>query len=450
MTAAPRLWRLNLEVRSGADAGRSCAVEGEIVTVGKLPECNLVLTDPTVSRLHLRITRGEEGWLLADLGSTNGTYLSEVRVREAPIEEGAIFRAGQVEIAFVPVRQEIEVEPWPEDEFEGLIGRSAVMRRLFGLMARIAETEATVLLQGETGVGKGAFARALHRASRRKDAPYVVVDCGAVQRQLVESELFGHEKGAFSGAYQQRVGAFEHAHRGTIFVDELGELELDLQPKLLRVLDAREVRRIGADDPIPVDLRVIAASRRDLAREVERGAFREDLYFRLSVVTLSIPPLRDRAEDIPLLVEQFLRSAAEQRGTPVPSIAPETLDRLTSHDWPGNVRELRNTVERALLLATVRPGKTLHLDTLGQTARAGGRRAAAPTSFDPSASFQAEKERWVEARERSYLAWLLGEHDGNVSAAARAAKMDRKYLHKLLKKHELESAGASQGGGASE
>ena len=437
--AGPELWRLSLEARSGPDAGRSCVVDGDVVTVGKLLECNLVLSDPTVSRRHLRITRAGDGWVLADAGSTNGTFLAGVRVREAPIEAGAVFRAGQVEIAFVPERQQIDVEPWPDDHFGGLLGKSLAMRRLFGLMARVAETDATVLLQGETGTGKGAFARALHQASRRSQAPYVVVDCGAVQRQLVESELFGHEKGAFSGAYQQRVGAFEHAHGGTIFVDELGELELELQPKLLRVLDAREVRRIGGDEPIPVDLRVIAASRRDLAREVERGVFREDLYFRLSVVSLTIPPLRERAEDIPLLVEHFLQQAAEQRGTPVPRLAPETLDRLTSHDWPGNVRELRNTVERALLLSRVQVGDQLRVDGLAPRAEAGARPARPDAAFDPAASFQAEKERWVERRERAYLAWLMGEHEGNVSAAARAARMDRKYLHKLLRKHELEA-----------
>jgi len=435
----PRLWRLTLEVRSGPDAGRSCVVDGDVVTVGKLPSCSLVLTDPTVSRLHLRIARTDGGWVLADLGSTNGTFLSGVRVREAPIEAGAIFRAGQVEIAFVPVRHDIDVEPWPEEHFEGLIGRSLAMRRLFGLMARVAETDATVLLQGETGTGKGAFARALHRASRRREGAYVVVDCGSVQRQLVESELFGHEKGAFSGAYQQRTGAFEHADGGTIFVDELGELELEMQPKLLRVLDAREVRRIGGDATIPVDLRVIAASRRDLAREVERGVFREDLYFRLSVVTLTIPPLRERAEDIPRLVEHFLAEAAERRGAPAPRLAPETLDRLTSHDWPGNVRELRNTVERALLLSTVRPGNQLRVDGLPPSStsdRPGGPvRGDAP--FDPAATFQEEKERWLERRERGYLTWLMDRSSGNVSAAAREARMDRKYLHKLLKKHGL-------------
>ncbi len=433
---APSLWRLQLEVRSGADAGKTCIVDRDIVTVGKMGDCDLVLSDPTVSRRHLRIARQADGsWRIVDLGSTNGTKVSGARIREAEIQAGALFEAGQVEIAFVPQREEVEVEAWPEDRFGDLIGRSKPMRLMFGLLARIAETDATVLLEGETGTGKGQVARAIHEASRRAERGFVVVDCGSVQRSLIESELFGHEKGAFSGAYVQRRGAFEHADRGTVFIDELGELDLELQPRLLRVLDAREVRRVGAQQSTPVDIRVIAASRRDLQREVERGVFREDLFFRLSVVTVRIPPLRDRLEDVPLLAEHFLQEAARQRNVRAPSLDSRTLDRLTSHDWPGNVRELKNTVERALYLSAVRPGDTLQVDGIesGARLRSGGRSSA----FDPSASFQEEKERWLEDRERRYVAWLLESHGGNVSGAARAARMDRKYLHKLVKKYEL-------------
>jgi len=402
-----------------------------------MDDCDLVLSDPTVSRRHLRIARQADGsWRIVDLGSTNGTKVRGARIREAELQAGAVFEAGQVEIAFVPQREEVEVEAWPEDRFGALIGRSRPMRIMFGLLARIAETDATVLLEGETGTGKGQVARAIHEASKRADRGFVVVDCGSMQRNLIESELFGHEKGAFSGAYQQRRGAFEHADRGTVFIDELGELDLELQPRLLRVLDAREVRRVGAQQSTPVDIRVIAASRRDLQREVERGVFREDLFFRLSVVTVRIPPLRDRPEDIPLLAEHFLQEAARQRNVRAPTLDSRTLDRLTSHDWPGNVRELKNTVERALYLSAVRPGDTLEVDGIesGARPRSGAGRSSA---FDPSASFQEEKERWLEERERRYVSWLLENHGGNVSGAARAARMDRKYLHKLAKKYEL-------------
>lgn len=434
------IWRLRLEVRSGPDAGKAITVDRDVVVVGKRPDCDLVLEDPTISRRHLRIRRVDGAWLLTDLESTNGTRVGGVRVQEARIDAGTVFKAGQVEIAFVPAREDIDVVPWEEDRFGPLIGRSTAMRSLFGLLARVAPTDATVLLQGETGTGKGAVARAIHQASRRADRSYMVVDCGSVQRQLVESELFGHEKGAFSGAYEQRIGAFETADQGTIFIDELAELELDLQPKLLRVLDAREVRRIGGSKPLPVDLRVIAATRRDLEREVERGAFREDLFFRLSVVTVTIPPLRERAEDIPLLAEHFLAQASQSRGVPVPRLDARTLDHLTSHDWPGNVRELRNTIERAVLLSAVRPGSALLVDGLSEPSAGGGPTSGArepAEAFDPSLSFQQQKERYIEAREKAYVRWILDQHDGNVSAAARAAKMDRKYLHRLAKKHEL-------------
>ena len=442
-SSAAALYRLELTVLSGPDAGRRCVVDRDVVTVGKLPECDLVLTDPTVSRRHLRISRAEDdGFRLVDLGSTNGTYLSGARVHDARIEAGARFFAGQVEVAFAPERRRIDIPPWHEDRYGPLIGASASMRRLFGLLDRVAPTDATVLVQGETGTGKGLVARALHDASRRADRGFVVVDCGAVQRELAESELFGHEKGAFSGAFARRQGAFEIASGGTVFVDELGELELDLQPKLLRVLDAREVRPVGATRSTPVDLRVVAASRRDLAREVERGAFREDLFFRLSVVTVTIPPLRDRAEDIPLLVEHFVDEVARARGIRPPRLDAAGVDRLVRHDWPGNVRELRNAVERAVLLSAVRPGARMAIDGLPEDP--GAALPAAPR-FDPALSFGEAKDRWMADRASAYLQQLLGAHDGNVSAAARAARMDRKYLHKLLKRHGLSEERPAQG-----
>lgn len=451
-------------------------VDRDVVTVGKLSDCDLVLSDPSVSRHHLSISRtSAHEWLLRDLGSTNGSFVNDARVHEATVEAGTILKAGRVEIAFVPEIQRFEVPPWPEEHFGPLLGRSKAMRQLFGMIARIAETDATVLIEGETGTGKGLVARAIHQASLRDRAPFIVVDCGAVQRQLVESELFGHEKGAFSGAYARREGAFERASGGTVFIDELGELELELQPKLLRVLDAREVRRLGAPEPTAVDIRVVAASRADLQREVERGVFREDLFFRLSVVTLRLPPLRERAEDIAPLAEHFLREIAASRGVKPPRLEASIIDRLTSHDWRGNVRELKNVVERAVLLHQVRAGDRLEIGDLSSRGRRagmgstsgttgsgagvardatiadaeplhteGGGAAAAfdyDASFDPSLSFSESKERWMDAREKKYVDWLLASNEGNVSQAARSAKMDRKYLHKLIKKHGLDVRG---------
>lgn len=432
----PALYRLVLTVQSGPDKGRSCVVDRDVVTVGKLADCDLVLTDPTVSRSHLRIAReAEDEWRLYDLGSTNGTYIAGGRVTEATISSGAVFRAGRVEISFAPERRQVDIPLWPNDRFGPLIGRSDVMRRLFGLAHRVAPTEATVLLQGETGTGKGLLAQAIHDASSRAKKGFVVVDCSAVQRQLAESELFGHEKGAFSGAYTRRQGAFELASGGTVFVDELGELELDLQPKLLRVLDAREVRPIGATKAHPVDLRVVAASRRDLFREVERGVFREDLFFRLSVVTMTIPPLRERREDIPLLVEHFIEEAARTRGLRPPRLDAESMERVVRHDWPGNVRELRNAIERAVLLSAVRPGARLAIDGLPEAAPSAPRGPV----FSTSLTYGETKERWMSEREAAYIKDLIERHDGNVSAAARSARMDRKYLHKLMRRHNMTS-----------
>jgi transcriptional regulator with GAF, ATPase, and Fis domain len=438
------LWRLRLTVKNGPDAGKSCTVDRDVVIVGKMPDCDLVLTDPTVSRRHLRIARdGADRWIVADLGSTNGTFVRGARIHEAPIEAGAVLRAGEVDLAFLPERQELDIPLWPEDRLGPLIGRSPAMRRLFALVVRTAKTEATLLIEGETGTGKGLVAKTIHHESLRQKAPYVVVDCGAVQRQLVESELFGHEKGAFTGAYQKRAGAFEIASGGTIFIDELAELPLDLQPKLLRVLDAREVRRIGSTATVPVDIRVICASRRDLSREVERGVFREDLYFRISVIVLRIPPLRERPEDIPLLVEAFMEEISRTRNVRAPRLDAETMDRLTSHDWPGNVRELRNTIERAVLLSTVRAGDKLEIAELSNPAHGSEKRVrAAELAFDPSLSFSESKEVWLERREKAYIEWLLVRNESNISAAAREARMDRKYLHKLIKKHNLDVAGS--------
>ena len=435
----PALYRLVLTVQSGPDKGRTCVVDRDVVTVGKLADCDLVLTDPTVSRNHLRIARAaDDEWRLYDLSSTNGTYIAGGRVTEATIPEGAVFRAGRVEIAFAPERREVDIPLWPEDKFGPLIGRSQAMRRLFGLAHRVAPTEATVLLQGETGTGKGLLAQAIHKVSTRARKGFVVVDCGAVQRQLAESELFGHEKGAFSGAYVRRQGAFELASGGTVFVDELGELELDLQPKLLRVLDAREVRPVGATKAHPVDLRVVAASRRDLQREVARGAFREDLYFRLSVVTMTIPPLRERPEDIPPLVEHFIEEAARTRGIRPPRLDDAGMERVVRHDWPGNVRELKNAVERAVLLSAVRPGARLAIDGLPEAPGAPSPPTPREPVFNASLSFGETKERWLAEREAAYIRELLTRHEGNVSAAARSARMDRKYLHKLIRRHDVQ------------
>jgi DNA-binding NtrC family response regulator len=367
------------------------------------------------------------------LGSTNGTYLDGAEIREAYLRAGSIIAAGAAEIKFTPFEERIQVMPSEKEELGEMVGRSLAVRQIFGLVERIAPTDATVLIEGETGTGKDVLARTIHQLSKRRDKPFVVVDCGAVSGTLIESELFGHEKGAFTGAASQRLGAFEYANGGTVFLDELGELSLDLQPKLLRVLEQREIRRVGGAQTIKVDLRVIAATRMDLRSEIEKGKFREDLYFRLNVVPIVSPSLRDRRDDIPLLVNFFLKELS--RGNPVPDLSEASMAALMAHDWPGNVRELRNVLERALALRTD-PG--VLVAPLGDQSGFSANSGETAIQFDEALSFRDQKELWNDEFESRYLRWLLKGANGNISKAARAADMDRKYLHKLLKKHDID------------
>ena len=341
----------------------------------------------------------------------------------------------------VPFEERIEILPSEREALGEMVGKSPAMREIFGLVERIAPTDATVLIEGETGTGKDLIARTLHQLSPRRGAAFIVVDCGAVAGTLIESELFGHEKGSFTGAVAARQGAFELASGGTVFLDELGELSLDLQPKLLRVLEQRELRRVGGTKTMKVDLRVVAATRKDLRSEVEKGKFREDLYFRLNVVPITAPPLRDRREDIPLLIDAMLTRLAPGGGI---ALSDASRAALMAHDWPGNVRELRNVIERALALGTD-PG--LLVAPLGGEPVAKGAQIREGLEFEPGLSFRETKEKWNELFERRYLTWLIRRADGNISKAARDADMDRKYLHKLLRKYGI-SAGAEAGADA--
>jgi transcriptional regulator with GAF, ATPase, and Fis domain len=288
-----------------------------------------------------------------------------------------------------------------------------------------------VLLEGETGTGKDVFARAILSESPRAQKPFVVVDCGAVSYSLIESELFGHERGAFTGAVAARQGAFELADGGTVFLDEIGELPLDVQPKLLRVLETREFRRVGGNKPMRTNVRVIAATKRNLLREVQAGKFREDLYFRLAVVPVTVPPLRGRREDIPILARHILKQTSAPGSTY--SLSDETLDAMMAHDWPGNVRELRNVLERAVYLAQATGSSELGLVMVPQAASGDG----AGFQFEVGKSYRETRAKFENEFERRYVKWLLGRHGGNVSAAARDAKMDRKHLHDVAKKHGL-------------
>jgi transcriptional regulator with GAF, ATPase, and Fis domain len=418
-------------VLSGTQKGVTKVLGGRM-TIGKAADNDLVLSDDTVSRHHCELVRAPDGIHVRDLESTNGTKIDGTRVREAMVQPGSVLKVGEVEISFRPAAQRIEVMPSDKPQFGPALGQSLAMRTIFGILERIAPTDATVLLEGETGTGKDVLARAVWSASARAQKPFLVVDCGAVSYSLIESELFGHERGSFTGAISTRQGAFELADGGTVFLDEIGELPLDVQPKLLRVLESREFRRVGGNKPMHTNVRVIAATKRDLQREVAGGKFREDLYFRLAVVPVTVPPLRSRREDIPLLVQHILKGA---QGADL-SVSPETMTALSAHDWPGNVRELRNVLERAIYMAQATGSSEIGVVTLPTSS--GGETAF---HFEPDRSYRETRARYDSEFERRYVKWLLARHGGNISAAAREAKMDRKHLHDMAKKHGLRGEG---------
>jgi transcriptional regulator with GAF, ATPase, and Fis domain len=441
---AVHLPQCKLVVVRGVERGREFVIGhwggggGDIIRIGKSDENDICLPEETVSRVHCEIVRDAKGYLLRDLSSTNGTFLDGAEIREAYIRAGSVISVGMVQLKFTPFEERIEILPSEKEQLGELVGRSLKMREIYGLIERIGPTEATVLIEGETGTGKDLVARTIHDLSRRKNAPFVVVDCGSVAGTLIESELFGHEKGSFTGATATRQGAFEMAQGGTVFLDELGELSLDLQPKLLRVLEQREIRRVGGNKTIKVDLRVIAATKRDLIKEVSAGKFREDLYFRLSVVPVRVPALRERKEDLPLLVRSFLERMHAADGETRVGPDEQTLAQLANHDWPGNVRELRNVLERGFYMAPRGDGAPVRLVAVPQTdAPAAVASGEVAPAFDDNLSYRGNKERFELDFERRYLSWLMQRSQGNISRAAREADMDRKYLHKLLKKHNI-------------
>jgi transcriptional regulator with GAF, ATPase, and Fis domain len=424
-------------VLSGAARGKRVKM-GQRLRIGKSQDNDLVLPDDTVSRHHCELERTKAGILVRDLGSTNHTRVGRTAIREALIDPGATLTVGSVELAVRSDPNRAQILPSESAHFGEVLGASLAMRSIFGVLERIAPTDASVLIEGETGTGKDMLARAVHQQSQRKDQPFVVVDCGAVSYNLIESELFGHERGAFTGAIATRQGAFELAGRGTVFLDEVGELPIDVQPKLLRVLESGEFRRVGGNKTLRAEARIVAATKRNLKEEVERGKFREDLYFRLSVVPITVPPLRTRREDVPALVERFL-DVAKKRDPAAGSISlsRETLAALSAHDWPGNVRELRNVLDRAIYIATAGGEREVRLLDLPVSASAPGSAREPVSEFSAGKSYREIRSDFEAEFERRYVSWLLDRHSGNISAAAREAKMDRKHLYDLARKHGL-------------
>ncbi|MBE0604731.1 MAG: sigma 54-dependent Fis family transcriptional regulator [Deltaproteobacteria bacterium] len=429
------------------------------VKIGRGQEADLQLPDPSVSRLHAKIFRVGRQYFLADLRSRNGTHAEGKRITQLALEDGRMFQVGPFRIHFhrpapgFPAGEEPTASPGTasssfdstkanpvrhakrtgaptgidESPF-GLIGGSAHVRKLVATIRRVAASDVPVLIEGETGSGKELVARGIHDASARAERPFIVVNCGAISPELIESELFGHEKGAFTGATAQRKGAFELANSGTIFLDEIGELPLVLQPKLLRALEQKEVKRVGGNDLLLADVRILAATNRNLLEEIARKAFREDLYFRVGAITVSIPPLRDRREDVSPLARHFLAGMKNPASGPLPDLSPAALDAMISHDWPGNVRELRNAIQRAVVMAE--SGELTGHDFSFL------RRAPDPEAGSETPS---GLSRWEQA-ERTNILGELARQMGNKTKAARELGIAKSTLFEKLKKYGIRTA----------
>jgi DNA-binding NtrC family response regulator len=433
--------KFRLVVTAGSDRGLERVLDAGTTLVGTHPGNDIVLSDATVSRYHLELQVRQDGLLIKDLDTTNGTQHGGTRLGQVTVTGAAHLRLGKwTEIDLAPADVTVALADYEGDRFGDVLGAAPSMRALFALLCRVAPTAATLLLEGETGTGKEVLAEAVHARSPRAGGPFVVVDCGAIPKDLIQSELFGHSRGAFTGATTDKIGLVEAASGGTLFLDEIGELGLDLQPQLLRVLEKREVRRVGETRAGKVDIRVVAATHRDLAAQIARGAFREDLYFRLAVVRAKVPPLRERPDDIAMLAHHF----AAQLGRGAFDLPAGVMQAFRSYPWPGNVRELRNAVERGLSLGS--PDLPVGDGAAPAGVAAAGHPATAAAGVsaarcDPAAGarldrpFKEAKRELIEAFERAYLRHLLAKHGGNISRAATEAGIDRNYIHRLKNKY---------------
>jgi two-component system nitrogen regulation response regulator GlnG len=418
---------------AGPGAGAAFAMSSALATVGRHPTNDLVLPDPRVSGVHLELQRASNRVRVRDAGSTNGTWFGAHRVTEIELADGGEIVVGGTTLRVERDQEALAATISAHTSFGGLVGESRAMRELFATLERVAAKPLSVLVQGETGTGKEEAARALHAHSPRATQPFVVIDATALPESLTEALLFGHEKGAFTGADQKRSGFFEAANSGTIFIDEIGELPPPLQAKFLRVLEQQEVVRIGGHAPIKVDFRVVAATHRDLRHEIEAGRFREDLYYRLAQVRVVIPPLRERPEDIVILQQSLLSALTEDQGKTV-VVEQEALAFLRAQPWPGNVRELRNVLARAVALT--QDGIIRRVDVAGEGFGFRGTRLERE-ALDLSGTFVSAKERAIDTFEFAYLSALMKRCGGNVSRASRESNLVRHYLRELLKKRGL-------------
>jgi DNA-binding NtrC family response regulator len=412
-----------VEIVAGPDAGRSERLERPLYRVGTQKSNDLVLSDETVSKQHLEIAVVPEGYRISDLDSSNGTFAGSMRLGELTVIEPVTLQLGKTTLRLSPTDEEAEVPASPRTQFGNARGKSLVMRELFEQLEAVAQSDCSVLLEGETGAGKEHIAEALHQQSARASGPFVVVDCGAMVGDLMQAELFGYVKGAFSGADRAREGLLESANGGTLLLDEVGELPAPLQTKLLGAVERRKVVPLGANTPRPIDVRIIAATNRNLAREVNQGRFRSDLFYRLAVVRLRVPSLRERKEDIPLLVQGFLEQLRGRYGESVPeTLSAVVLARLAAHEWPGNVRELRNSVERAALQSTEEAEKT------------------PVTTDDLPEPYQTARDQFLAEFERQFLVDALEQSGLNVTEAARKAGVELRHFRRLLQRYGLSAS----------
>lgn len=482
---------LRLRIVEGPDRGREIGPLARACSLGSGGDNDVVLADPTVSRRHCEIHLRGGRYLLRDCNSTNGTRVNDTPVLEAYLSPGDRVILGSTAISFCPLERWERLQTPQRTGFGDLVGESETMLEVYSMLERVACTDLSCLLRGETGTGKELAARAIHGASSRAAKPFIVVDCGALSESLIEAEFFGHERGAFTGADRFRKGVFEAAAGGTVFLDEIGELPLHLQPKLLRVLERQEVRRLGSSVEISVDVRIVAATHRAMEHMVQQGAFREDLYYRLAEVIVSLPPLRERLTDLPLIATKILKDCAAHSGKrSAPRLTSSALAALQARTWPGNVRELRNTLRRVVAMSRsdeiraedlfpsagspgpyiasnptydrltpapepYRPGRAAQGATAPQ-ARPGSvpppqpgnaslpapPMPAAPLNLpiDGGLTLREARERWSAPLERSYLERILKAHDGDMAVAAEHAGIHRKSLERLLRQHGIKAA----------
>jgi len=417
--------KAKLKVLSGPDDDKEVIIDGPETSIGTARSNTFVLSDATISRHHAVIQESAGGYLIRDLESTNGTELNNLPVREAYLEFGTTLTLGETLLKFVPFEETLEIFPSADSRWGSIYGQSVQMRSLFAVLDKVAGTGAAIILQGETGTEKARLAESIHHKSRRKDQPFALLDCSAATDNPMESELFGHKKGAFTGAAGDRKGVFENGNNGTVFLDEISELAPGLQLKLLHVLENREVQPVGENRTVPINVRLITAADKSLPQAVKQGRFCKDLFYRLSAVKLDIPPLRDRREDLPLIAGQMVKELCREHNLEKPpQISRKTFEILQSHNWPGNMRELRNVLSRAMVTGTrtsIAPGDLL----LGVSAETAATTAAASENL----SFR--------KIEKAAIQKTLEHHRGNKTKAAGTLDITAAALSKKLKKHNI-------------